>query len=79
MGFPGLLPLPKCDALSVSTFENVFQNDPSYKDEADLHRKLRGETHTLSNKNDLFWSGHTVVFTLVFKKDLLGASQIARQ
>lgn len=70
---------PTHDALSVSTFEIVFRNDPSYKDEADLHRKLRGETHTLSNKNDLFWSCHTVVFTLVFKKDLLGASQIARQ
>lgn len=45
--FPGLwvLPHPWHHALPVSPSEDVFQNDSLDKDVADLHRKLRGETH----------------------------------
>lgn len=51
VGCPGPLPLPYHHALSVCPFEDGFQSHPLDKDEADLHRKLRG--NTVSNKNDL--------------------------
>lgn len=77
MGFSGLLSLPLSRALSLHSFEDVFQNDPSGQDVADLHRKLRGETH-YQIKMIYLWSCLTVVCTRSLRKYNFGATQIAR-
>lgn len=62
-------------ALNVHYLEDVFQNDPLNKNVANLHRKLKGETHYQVIMIYL-WNYHTVTCTLVYKKVSFGAMQI---